>query len=116
MVRATAVSVSEVYATFRADARDDIGHVMLPDGQAFLLTAGTTLIGRDPSAQVRLVDSRVSRRHAEINAGDGRCVLRDLASTNGTTVNDAPVDEHELRDGDRIGIGGVELQFHLSGR
>ena len=80
----------------------------------FLLNAGTTLIGRDPSAQVRLVDSRVSRRHAEIDTDGGRCVLRDVASTNGTTVNEAPVKEHELRDGDRIGIGGVELQFHTS--
>ncbi len=110
------ISVSDVYETFRADARGDLGHIQLPDGQAFLLTAGTTLIGRDPNAAIRLIDSRVSRRHAEIDARDGCCVVRDLASTNGTTLNDSAVTEHELNDGDRIGIAGVELIFFAKAR
>jgi hypothetical protein len=110
------ISVSDVYATFRADARDDLGHVRLPDGQTFLLTAGKTLIGREPSAPIRLVDSRVSRKHAEIDARDECCVVRDLASTNGTTVNGTTITEQVLRDGDRIGIGGVELTFFANAR
>ena len=66
------------------------------------------------SAHVRLVDNRVSRRHAQIEIVAGRCVLNDLASTNGTTVNGAPVSQQVLHDGDVIGIGGVELRFHLT--
>ncbi len=111
------ISVGDVYATFRADARDDLGHIRLPDGQAFLLTVGTTLIGRDPTAAIRLVDSRVSRRHAEIDTRNGCCVVRDLASTNGTTVNGETITaEKLLNDGDRIGIGGVELTFFSTAR
>jgi len=108
-------SGNEIYATFRADARSSAGRVQLPDGQVVLLVVGQTLIGRDPGAQVHLVDNRVSRRHALIEIASGRAVIRDLASTNGTTVNGASVSEQELSDGDVIGIGGVELRFHTEG-
>jgi hypothetical protein len=104
-------SGNEIYATFRADARSSAGRVQLPDGQTVLLVEGQTLIGRDPGAQVHLVDNRVSRQHAQIDIASGRAVVRDLASTNGTTVNGAPVTEHELSDADVISLGGVELRF-----
>jgi pSer/pThr/pTyr-binding forkhead associated (FHA) protein len=103
-----------VHATFRPDAPVTVGRVALPDGQTVVLLDGITLIGRDPNAPVRLVDSRVSRRHAEIEASAGSWTLRDLGSTNGTTVNDEPVDRAELRDGDEVGIGGVPLRFSAS--
>jgi DNA-binding SARP family transcriptional activator len=105
--------VEDLHATFRAD-RQDLGRVELPDGQAVLLVAGTTSVGRDETAVVRLVDNRVSRRHAEIESVDGVSVLRDLASTNGTTLNDIPVTEQKLADGDRIGVGGVVLTFRAA--
>jgi DNA-binding SARP family transcriptional activator len=103
---------SEIYATIRSDARITACRIELPDGQAVLIHEGITLIGRDPAAQVHLVDNRVSRHHAEIETGSGGCTLRDLASTNGTTLNGAPVTEARLTDTDLIGIGGVELRFH----
>jgi DNA-binding SARP family transcriptional activator len=103
---------SEIYATFRADARTVAGRIELPNGQAMFLHEGITLIGRDPTAQVHLVDNRVSRHHAQIETGNGLCTLRDLASTNGTTLNGAPITEAVLNDTDLIGIGGVELRFH----
>lgn len=104
-------SLGELHATFRADARPDVARVELPDGQAVLLAEGTTLIGRDPAAQVRLVDNRVSRHHAHIETVAGVSILRDAGSTNGTTVNGSPIREHTLLDGDVISIGGVELRF-----
>ena len=59
-----------------------------------------------------LVDSRVSRRHAQIGElGWSSSVLRDLGSTNGTTVNGEPAADHVLADGDVISLGGVELRF-----
>jgi hypothetical protein len=104
-------SMAELHATFRADTLAEAGRIELPDGQSVLLREGITSIGRDPSAHVRMVDNRVSRIHAQIETKDGRCVLRDTGSTNGTRVNGRSVDEHELSDGDLISIGGVELQF-----
>ncbi len=41
----------------------------------------------------------------------GEYVLTDLGSTNGTIVNDEPVGEHVLADGDRITIGNTVLEF-----
>ena len=107
--------IGDLHATFRrANARPNSGRVELPDGQAVLLAEGTTLIGRDPAAPVRLVDNRVSRHHAQIETIAGSCILRDAGSTNGTRVNGTPVSEHELRDGDVISIGGVELKFRVN--
>lgn len=106
--------IGDLHATFRADARPNSGRVELPDGQAVLLAEGTTVIGRDPAAQVRLVDNRVSRHHAQIETVAGDCTLRDTGSTNGTRVNGTPVSEHALRDGDVISIGGVELKFRVN--
>ena len=40
--------------------------------------------------------------------------LRDLGSTNGTYVNDEPIRERTLEDGDRITIGETVLEFRRS--
>ena len=71
-------------------------------------------IGRDPQNDVVLDDRRVSRKHAEVRLRLGRYTLYDLQSTNGTYVNGRRVAEMVLSDGDRISIGGVELQFRAT--
>lgn len=71
----------------------------------------TTTIGRLPECDVVLSDPATSRRHARIVRRDGGFVLVDLGSTNGTFVNGEPVTERELRDGDRITLGGTTLEF-----
>jgi diguanylate cyclase (GGDEF)-like protein len=73
------------------------------------------VIGRAPGCGFRLDDPGVSRQHCRIwRDGDG-WRLRDLGSTNKTFVNGAPVDEVELRDGDRIGIGDTVFKFVRAG-
>jgi FHA domain len=67
------------------------------------------VIGREPDCDVVLPNATVSRRHARLDFRDGRWILCDLASTNGTMVNRAPVGRCELRPGDRVLIGGHEL-------
>jgi pSer/pThr/pTyr-binding forkhead associated (FHA) protein len=42
---------------------------------------------------------------------DGRFVVHDLRSTNGTLVNEKKVSRHVLEEGDVIGIGETSLQF-----
>jgi hypothetical protein len=63
------------------------------------------LIGRHLDCDVVLGDASVSRRHARLRFRDGRWILQDLQSINGTTVNGARVGRCELRPGDRIRIG-----------
>jgi DNA-binding SARP family transcriptional activator len=105
----------ELFATFLSGSGQELGRVLLPDGQEVVLPAGANLIGRDPTALIRLVDNRVSRRHAMIEATVAGCSLRDLGSSNGTTVNGELVIDRVLADEDVIGIGGVSLRFRRFG-
>lgn len=69
------------------------------------------IIGRSASAALQINSTSVSREHAEIaRTPTGFCV-RDLNSTNGTTVNGRLVKESPLVDGDSVGIADTELTF-----
>ncbi|MBB4960352.1 FHA domain-containing protein [Micromonospora polyrhachis] len=81
-------------------------------GASFRLRSGLTMIGRGEEVDIRIDDRRVSRRHATVKLVGGRVLLSDAASTNGTWLNDQRISVvREVRDGDRIRIGGVELRF-----
>jgi len=75
------------------------------------VTAPTVRIGSAENCDLRLSDDTVSRHHCEVTVRDGRYVLRDLASTNGTTVDGVWVMEALLVPGARIGIGETEILF-----
>jgi pSer/pThr/pTyr-binding forkhead associated (FHA) protein len=81
-------------------------------GSEFPIPPGQTTIGREPSQDVALVgDPTTSRRHAVILHDNGRCVIRDEGSSNGTLVNGAQVTEHPLSPGDVIQVGGNQLRY-----
>ncbi|HUP48691.1 MAG TPA: FHA domain-containing protein [Thermoanaerobaculia bacterium] len=81
------------------------------------LAAGVNVIGRDDDCAVIIDFTGVSRRHARITVGEARITLEDLGSKNGTFVNDVRVaGEVELRDRDRIRLGGLPLTFRSSSR
>jgi hypothetical protein len=86
--------------------------VLLKDGKRFPLDGGTVTIGRLPECQIIIEDPGISRKHAEISRTAEGFVVRDLGSTNGTMVNDAPVSGgRRLEEGDRITIGRSVLEF-----
>jgi ABC-type multidrug transport system ATPase subunit/pSer/pThr/pTyr-binding forkhead associated (FHA) protein len=68
-------------------------------------------IGRDASNDVVIDHPVVSKRHAEIIKQNGKVILIDLGSTNGTFVNGIKVKRHPLQELDRIVIGPCELHF-----
>ncbi len=72
---------------------------------------GTTVLGRSRSCDLTLPSSDASRRHAEIVSVHDGFLVRDLRSTNGTFVNGERIEEHQLRPGDRIEIGGDTITF-----
>lgn len=81
-----------------------------PDGIAYSLEHGATL-GRG-DVEIRLEDPFASTRHARIARQGSVLVLEDLGSTNGTYLNEEPLDGPQpLHHGDRIRIGDSELTY-----
>jgi CRP-like cAMP-binding protein/Fe-S-cluster-containing hydrogenase component 2 len=81
-------------------------------GAILQLRYPTTTFGRGVECDYRFSESEgISRVHCTLTAENRKFVLRDLQSTNGTFVNGNQVDEIELRNGDVIQIGDLELEF-----
>jgi pSer/pThr/pTyr-binding forkhead associated (FHA) protein len=82
------------------------------EGQSFLLDRPLLTIGRGSESDVVIRDSSISRRHAQfIRQADGDYVL-DLASRNGTKVNNEPLRAPRLlQHGDVISMGNVRLEY-----
>ena len=84
-------------------------------GEVFPLREGKTMIGRDPSCQVRILDDGISDTHARLlsepGEGEARHVLVDLDSTNGTFLNERGrrIEREEVVDGDLLRVGDTEL-------
>ena len=72
-------------------------------------------IGRDPTAEFPIPSQQISRRHCEFQQINGKLMLRDLKSKNGTFVNNIRITERFLEPGDRLVIGRMEftVQFKV---
>jgi len=68
-------------------------------------------IGRSPSNDVVLKEPKVSRKHAEIQNVNGKYVLLDLESSNGTYVGGKKIAEYALQPNDEIVIGNTKMVF-----
>lgn len=80
-------------------------------GQRFSIDNDKVTIGRAADNDLVLDDSNVSSHHCQITRENGVYTLTDLGSTNGTTLNDSPVQTSQLAPGDRIQAGNNVLQF-----
>ena len=89
------------------------GRAVLVDGSGkeWPLDRDAMVIGRLSGSEIEIQDTGASRRHAEIRRQGPDFLIVDLGSTNGTLVNDSPVAEHTLEEGDRITIGRTQLEF-----
>ena len=107
---ATAVLTSHpgevVFGRFRVQviSGPDQGAAQVADGPEFG-------IGTAPGNQLVLSDRAVSRHHCVINAVPEGFRLRDLGSTNGTTLSDFRVEAAYLKPGTTIGVGESTLRF-----
>ena len=84
-----------------------------PDaGARFLLDTDVVTVGRHPDSDIFLDDISVSRRHANFTRTDGRYVISDLGSLNGSYVNSDRIDtDVALSGGDEVQIGKYRLIF-----
>jgi pSer/pThr/pTyr-binding forkhead associated (FHA) protein len=83
------------------------------EGMEYAITHEETLIGRNPTTDVTLLDENISREHALIlfEVELDSYVIEDLQSTNGTKVGGKGIRSHELQDGDEIQIGSTRFRF-----
>lgn len=82
------------------------------EGKQFELRDAVVSIGRDASSKVRLHDTEVSRRHAELRAVvGGGYTVHDVGSVNGTFVNNEKIDQATLQAGDHVAVGQSVLIY-----
>jgi len=87
--------------------------ILALEGREVPLTSDRAVIGRSRECDIRLADSNVSRRHAELREEDGAYWIVDLGSTNGTELNGERIERARLSDGDRITLGSTDVRFGL---
>jgi pSer/pThr/pTyr-binding forkhead associated (FHA) protein len=87
------------------------------EGETYSLTEIENTIGRTDDNSLLLADPSVSRQHAKIVLDQGRFVVVDLGSSNGTRVNDHLINQPSLLNpGDIVRIGNVRFVFAAPGQ
>ena len=74
------------------------------------------IVGRVGECDICIADQHISRRHCLVSAGQTGYIVRDLGSANGTSLNGVRVTEAPLKDGDKLSLGSVQVEFHLTER
>ena len=112
MIYSTAGRVAEPLEE-RGQAREQQA-LLLHDGRRLVLGSAGATIGRSRKCDIVLSDANVSREHAEIRPRGGSWVLRDLGSTNGSSLNGRRIEGSEVvRPGDEIELGSSVMTFEL---
>ena len=86
------------------------------EGKVIPIKDEKLLIGRGESCQLRPKSESISRKHCAIVQKDGRLLLVDLKSRNGTFINEKQVSSDKakvLKNGDRLRCGQLEFEILL---
>ena len=80
-------------------------------GRVVQVTGGRFVIGRDEDCDLKLPDEKISRKHASlVTHPDGRVVVQDLGSTNGTFVDDQRITQPtEVRGDEQLRVGDTQM-------
>lgn len=82
-----------------------------PEGRQERVLVAHNTLGRHPDNTHQVLDRIVSKEHCHIDLEDGRFVLKDLGSLNGTFVNGERVGNRVLTGGDEITMGSTRILF-----
>jgi len=85
------------------------------EGMEYQLSSEETIIGRNPTTDITLLDENISREHSIVirDPDTGTYSIEDLQSTNGTKVNGKRVRSTDLAHEDEIEIGHTRFKFVL---
>jgi pSer/pThr/pTyr-binding forkhead associated (FHA) protein len=83
-------------------------------GKEIPISKAEFTIGRDAGCNLRPASQHVSKRHCILRVRGEQVFIEDLKSTNGTIVNDQPIQgEREVHDGDRVKVGPLDFVIKL---
>lgn len=89
-----------------------VSYARNPDGEDFKLHAGYNRVGANPACDIVVEDDTVSGSHAIIVFRDGRFLVKDDLSRNGTFVNNKEITEaHPLQNYDQVRVGNTSMVF-----
>jgi hypothetical protein len=82
-------------------------------GQDFRVLEGQQVLGSAADCDIILDEPSVTSHHASLRHKDGKFVLTDLDSTNGTFINEGTttIAREEIKDNDLIRLGKLSLKF-----
>jgi len=80
-------------------------------GESYVLLGNRIILGRSDKTDIKLLDVKASREHAEITKVGNNWVVTDLGSQNGIMVNDKKVSQQQLNEGDKLIIGTTVYKF-----
>lgn len=111
--------ITKVQVVKPAAEGGDVGLVLLyPPGAAmgrFHRLGSEAVIGRGTDADIAVDRDSVSRRHARLFEASQQWWVEDLESTNGTYVNDVPVQRSPIHHGDFVRVGSAIFKFLIGG-
>jgi pSer/pThr/pTyr-binding forkhead associated (FHA) protein len=84
-------------------------------GRAVPIPGPKLLIGRDADCHLRPASQAISKKHCAITVTNGKVLISDLGSMNGTVVNGEIIKgEVEIRHGDEIKVGPLEFKLDIT--
>lgn len=85
------------------------------EGKVLAITLSQFVIGRDPQCHLRPASAMISKRHCALVQRDGKAFVHDFGSTNGTFINDQPVQgEAELHNDDQLKVGPLQFEVRIT--
>lgn len=82
-------------------------------GKVYYLLGKRIIIGRAETADIQIIDSKISREHAEISFAGESYNITDLGSPNGVIINDQKIVQKKLLEGEKIVIGQTVFKYNI---
>lgn len=82
-------------------------------GKVYYLLGKRIIVGRSETADIQIIDSKISREHAEISFAGESYNITDLGSPNGVIINDQKIVQKKLLEGEKIVIGQTVFKYNI---
>jgi type II secretory pathway predicted ATPase ExeA len=109
------IRAMEAAAPASAGAGHTVARILLAcEGKTVMereLKPGRLVIGRTPDNDLQIDSKFISRHHCQIVTQADSCVIEDLNSTNGISVQSKRVRRYNLNDGDVVQVGQHEIMY-----